>query len=115
MEEKTKNMIYVMKEIFKLSRDKETNSVNIDKITKLAEKLAAELPEKDVNELLSQINEEKNKESKMYIIKFHCQNCDDASKWAIPFGTPVEEYMSDKTCKSCGCNLLQEEINDGDE
>ena len=58
MNEKSKTIIYVMKEIFKLPLDKETNTIKMDDVMKLIEKFSKEIPKEDIEEFMKKTKKE---------------------------------------------------------
>jgi len=58
MEEKSRTMIYVLKEVMKLPVDKEKNTIKTADVFELIERLSKEIPEKDVEEFMKEVKAE---------------------------------------------------------
>ena len=57
MQEKSKTMICVLKEVFKLPVDKEAKTVKMSDFIELVERLCKEIPDEDVEEFLKEVHD----------------------------------------------------------
>ena len=55
MEERTKGMLYVLKEVFKLPLNKETKTIKYTDAIELIERISNEIPGKDVAEFMNEV------------------------------------------------------------
>lgn len=52
------------------------------------------------------VKEEKKKKSDgKYEVKHICRNCKVSTTFSIKKGITLKEYMKNKKCKNCGCNI----------
>ena len=92
MDEKSKTIIYVMKEIFKLPLDKKTNTIKMDDVIKLIEKFSKEIPEEDVEEywktVTKGVREINEKLDKVLINETDCVGCEKVKEYCEKKGDP---------------------------
>ena len=52
--------------------------------------------------------EEQEQEEAKYNFDEECENCFAPYSFEIPFGTTVKDFIKDKKCENCGCNIIKE-------
>ena len=43
-----------------------------------------------------------------YDVEITCNNCENQETFEIPCGTKVEDFMKEKKCECCECNIQEE-------
>lgn len=57
---------------------------------------------------LQQRHEKLLLQDKKYEINHSCPNCNEDRLCIIPLGTCLNDFLKDKKCGRCGCDLMQE-------
>ena len=60
----------------------------------------------DVEKEEDEEEETKDEEPATYEMSYDCDNCGGSGDYEVPFKTILKDFLKDKKCEDCGCDVL---------